>query len=69
MAFCRRESIHLDGGPCQVRAVGEAGRVGGVCRGCAVGEQAHRGQVPVPEQVPADRDTYLVAEQVLEPAL
>jgi hypothetical protein len=67
--FVGVKPVHPDSGPCQVRAVGEAGRVRGACHGRAVGEQAQRGQVPVPEQVPADRDTNLVAEQVLEPAL
>ena len=44
-----------------MRAVGEAGCVRGACHGRAVGEQAQRGQVPVPEEVPADRDANLVA--------
>ena len=65
----RREAVHPDSGLGQVRAVGEAGCVRGACYGRAVGERAQRGQVPVPEQVPTDRDADLVAEQVLEPVL
>jgi len=51
-----------------VRAVREAGRVRGMSHGRAVGEDAQCGEIAVPQEVPADRDANLVAEQALQAA-
>ena len=51
-----------------MRAVREAGRVRGMSHGRAVGEDAQCGEIAVLQEVPADRDANLVAEQVLQAA-
>ena len=52
-----------------MRAVSEPRRKSGVRDRGPVGQQAQRGEVPAPQEVPADRNADLLAEHVLKPAL